>query len=143
MLPGPLKISKIEASNYLKGLMLLIRKDHRITETENILLMRIGKSLGFDPEFCEITINEILNNKFIEDTPPVFLQKELAIKFIRDGLAVIFSDNIMHPAEEKWLIATAEKNDIDITLFYEFKKEYSAQQQNIAKLEVDDLIVSQ
>jgi len=138
-----LKISKIDASSYLKGLMLLIRKDHKITETENILLMRIGKSLGFDPEFCERTINEILNNNFVEDTPPVFSDKDLAVKFIKDGLAVIFSDNEIHPAEENWLIATAEKNDIDIISFSELKKEYSIRQQSSPKLEVDDLIVSQ
>ncbi len=123
--------------------MLLIRKDHKITETENILLMRIGKSLGFDPEFCERTINEILNNNFVEDTPPVFSDKDLAVKFIKDGLAVIFSDNEIHPAEENWLIATAEKNDIDIISFSELKKEYSIRQQSSPKLEVDDLIVSQ
>ncbi|MBE2228917.1 MAG: hypothetical protein IAE93_16290 [Ignavibacteria bacterium] len=138
-----MKISKIDSSNYLKGLMLLIRKDHRITETENILLMRIGKSLGFDAEFCEKTINDILNNNFIEDTPPLFAEKELAVKFIKDGLAVIFSDNIIHPAEEEWLIATAVKNDIDLARFYEFKKEYAARQEKMARLEVDDLIVSQ
>jgi len=138
-----LKISKIDASSYLKGLMLLIRKDHKITETENILLMRIGKSLGFDPEFCERTINEILNNNFVEDTPPVFSDKDLAVKFIKYGLAVIFSDNEIHPAEENWLIATAEKNDIDIISFSELKKEYSIRQQSSPKLEVDDLIVSQ
>ena len=138
-----MKISKIDASNYLKGLMLLIRKDHKITETENILLMRIGKSLGFEPEFCERTINEILNNNFIEDTPPVFSEKDLAVKFIKDGLAVIFSDNIIHPAEENWLVATAEKNDIDIISFSELKKEYAKRHQVSPKLEVDDLIVSQ
>jgi hypothetical protein len=138
-----LKISKIDASNYLRGLMLLIRKDHKITETEIILLKRIGKSLGFESEFCENTINEILNNKFVEDTPPVFAEKELAVKFIKDGLAVIFSDNILHPAEENWLIATAEKNDIDVVRFYEFKKDYSNPKQKLVKLEVEDFIVSQ
>jgi hypothetical protein len=137
-----LKISKIDASNYLKGLMLLIRKDHKISESEYILLKRIGKSLGFEPEFCEKTINEILNNNFVEDTPPVFAEKELAVKFIKDGLAVIFSDNIIHPAEENWLIATAEKNDIDILRFYEFKNIYSNIDKQLVKLEVDDLIVS-
>lgn len=138
-----MKISKIDASNYLKGLMLLIRKDHKITETENILLKRIGKSLGFEAEFCETTINEILDNKFVEDTPPVFAEKELAVKFIKDGLAVIFSDNILHPAEENWLIATAEKNDIDLNRFYEFKKYYLNEEEKLVKLEVEDFIVSQ
>jgi len=143
MLPGPLKISKIEASNYLKGLMLLIRKDHRITETENILLMRIGKSLGFDPEFCENTIKDILNNKYVEDSPPVFSNKELAEKFIKDGLAVVFSDNNIHPEEENWLIAVAEKNGISKVTYFEYKNKYSGIDTMLAKLEVEDLIVSQ
>ena len=137
-----LKISKIEASNYLKGLMLLIRKDHMVTEAESILLMRIGKSLGFEPEFCEKTINEILNNNFVEDTPPLFADKEVAIKFIKDGLAVTLSDNILHPAEENWLIATAEKNDIDVLKYYELKNIYSNADKQFEKLEVDDIIVS-
>lgn len=137
-----LKISQIEAGKYLKGLMLLIRKDHEVTENEKTLLKRIGKSLGFEQEFCENTIDQILNNKYVEDTPPVFKEKDLAVKFIKDGLSVIFSDKRIHPAEEKWLIATAEKNDIDIISFYEFKKEYSNSGQISDKLEVDDFIVS-
>ncbi len=139
---NPLKISKIDAGNYLRGLMLLIRKDNRITETEDILLKRIGKSLGFEPEFCEKTINEILNNNFVEDTPPVFGDKELALKFIKDGLAVIFSDNIIHPEEENWLIATAGKNDIDVLKFYELKKIYSGKADNSIMLEADNFIVT-
>lgn len=142
MLDSPLKISKIDAGNYLKGLMLLIRKDHEVTEAEKSLLKRIGKSLGFEQEFCENTIDQILNNKFVEDTPPVFKEKELAVKFIKDGLAVIFSDDKIHPAEENWLIAAAEKNDIDIINFYELKKKYSIMCNNPLKLEVDDFIVS-
>lgn len=138
-----MKISIIDAGNYLRGLMLLIRKDHKITEAENLLLKRIGKSLGFESEFCERTINEILHNRFVEDTPPVFADKELAMKFIKDGLTVIYSDSILHPAEENWLIATAEKNDIDIFKYHELKKEYQRGKQNMIKLEVDDFIVSQ
>lgn len=142
MLNRPLEISKIDAGNYLKGLMLLIRKDHEITEAEKVLLKRIGKSLGFEQEFCENTIDQILNNKFVEDTPPVFSEKELALKFIKDGLAVVFSDNKIHPAEESWLISTAQNNDIDITTFHEFKKKYSNPDNSSDKLEVDDFIVS-
>lgn len=140
---NPLKISKLDASNYLKGLMLLIRKDKQVTESEYILLKRIGKSLGFEPEFCENTINEILINNYVEDTPPVFTDKELAVKFIKDGLTIVFSDNIIHPEEESWLIATAEKNDIDIIKFYEYKKIYSNADMRPAELEVDSFIVSQ
>lgn len=138
-----LTISVIDASNYLKGLMLLIRKDHRVTESERSLIMRIGKSLGFDREFCELTINEILDNKHIEDLPPKFSEKKLAEKFIKDGLAVIFSDNIIHPAEEEWLIAAAERNDMDISAYYKLKKAYTAIDAGFEKLEAEDLNVKQ
>lgn len=123
--------------------MLLIRKDRKITVTENLLLMRIGKSLGFDPEFCENTIKDILNNKYVDDSPPVFSNKELAEKFIKDGLAVVFSDNNIHPEEENWLIAVAEKNGIDKAAYFEYKNKYSGIDTMLAKLEVEDLIVSQ
>lgn len=123
--------------------MLLIRKDRKITDTENLLLMRIGKSLGFDREFCENTIKDILNNKYVEDSPPVFSNKELAEKFIKDGLAVVFSDNNIHPEEESWLIAVAEKNGIDKAAYLEYKNKYSGIDTMLAKLEVEDLIVSQ
>ncbi len=138
-----MKISKIDSSNYLKGLMLLIRKDHTITSSEFVLLMRIGKSLGFEPEFCERTINEILHNKFVEDTPPVFAEKELVGKFIRDGLTVIFSDNIIHQAEEDWLIATTQKNGIEVKEYHRIKESFLGSNRILQKLEVDDLIVSQ
>ena len=123
--------------------MLLIRKDRKITSAENLLLMRIGKSLGFDPEFCENTIKEILNNKYVEDSPPEFSNKELAEKFLKDGLAVVFSDNNIHPEEEKWLIAVAEKNGIDKVTYFENKNKYSGIDTNLAKLEVEDLVVNQ
>lgn len=123
--------------------MLLIRKDRKITDAENLLLMRIGKSLGFDPEFCENTIKDILINKYVEDSPPVFSNKELAEKFIKDGLAVVFSDNNIHPEEENWLIAVAEKNGISKVTYFEYKNKYSGIDTMLAKLEVEDLIVSQ
>ncbi len=47
----------------------------------------------------------------------------------------------MHQVEENWLIATAEKNDIDVSLYYEFKKNYSSKDEQLSRLEVDDLTV--
>ncbi len=102
-----------DASSYFKGLLLLIRKDHRVTEQENSLLMRIGKSLGFEKEFCESAIKEILRNKYIEDAPPEFSSQEVAVMFIRDGLALAFCDGRIDRKEEKWIRAVAARNRID------------------------------
>jgi hypothetical protein len=98
-----MKINVIDGSNYFKGLLLLIRKDRNIAESEIQLMKGIGKTLGFEREFCNNAIHEILENKHIVDVTPKFSTKDLAIKFIKDGLALAFSDNEFHPSEEDWL----------------------------------------
>ncbi|MGA9120737.1 MAG: hypothetical protein WB699_15335 [Bacteroidota bacterium] len=136
-----MNISILDASNYFKGVLLLIRKDRKITEPEVELVKHIGKSLGFEPEFCTNAINEILENRFIIDSPPVFSTKELALKFVKDGLAVAFSDNRLDPAEEQWLKETLENNGFDEEVFPRERKMASARQVFPEKLEVDDLTV--
>ncbi|MBI5476682.1 MAG: TerB family tellurite resistance protein [Ignavibacteriales bacterium] len=136
-----MEITVIDRSNYFKGLLLLIRKDSQITESEIQLMKRIGKTLGFDPEFCENAIDEILENKYIVDMPPEFSSKELAIKFIKDGLAIAFSDNAVHPSEAEWLKAAAEKNDLDLSWFHQVCVSAETGRQLPTHLEVDDLIV--
>ena len=60
-----MKITVIEGSNYFRGLLLLISKDRKLTEPEIILMKRIGKALGFEKDFCNDAIHEILENKFV------------------------------------------------------------------------------
>jgi len=136
-----MKITVIDASNYFKGLLLLIRKDHKITDMEIQVMKRIGKTLGFEPKFCDNAINEILKNKYIEDTAPEFTTKEIAMKFIKDGLALASSDVEVHHNEQKWLKATAEKNGLDINWFYREKEIAANRKQLPSHMEVDDLIV--
>ncbi len=107
-----MKIPIMDGVNYLKGLLLLIRKDRKVTDGEIRLMKRIGKALGFERTFCDNAIREILENNYIVDAPPAFSTKKLAVKFIIDGLALAFSDKEVHPAEEAWLRSTAEKNGL-------------------------------
>jgi len=107
-----MKIPLMDGVNYLKGLLLLIRKDSKITDGEIRLVKRIGNVLGFERKFCDNAIHEILENKHIEDAPPAFSTKKLAVKFIKDGLALAYSDKEVHPSEEAWLRSTAEKNGL-------------------------------
>ena len=136
-----MNISVIDASNYFKGLLLLIRKDRKITEPEIQLMKRIGKCLHFDPEFCNTAIDEILENRFIVDVPPEFSSRELAVKFIKDGLAIALVDNHLHPAEKEWLRATAEKNGLDEIWFGQELDNAVNRSQLPARMEVDDLNV--
>jgi hypothetical protein len=136
-----MKITVLEGSNYFKGLLLLIRKDHQIAEPEIDLMKRIGKKLGFEARFCDNAIHEILENKYIVDETPEFSTKALATKFIKDGLALASSDKGIHPSEEEWLRSTAEKNGIDLAWVRQETEKAAQRKQLPAHMEVDDLIV--
>ncbi len=102
-----MEISVLDGSAYFKGLLLLIRKDRRVTDPEVQMMKRVGKRLGFEEKFCETAIREILHNRFIDDTIPEFSSPELAKKFIHDGLSIAMADNEVHPTEALWLRKTA------------------------------------
>ncbi len=134
-------ISVLEASEYFRGLLLLIRKDLKTTQHEIDLVKRIGKSLGFAEEFCADAVSEILENPFIAEESPFFSTKELAIKFIRDGMSVTFADGEAHPREEQWLISVAEKNGLDLTILSEELEKAKAGKGYPDRLEAEDLVV--
>ncbi len=136
-----MEISVLDASSYFKGLLLLIRKDHKVTDTENALMARIGKQLGFEKEFCESAVNEILKNKYIEDSPPTFSSRQLAMMFIRDGLVLAFADGVMDYKEEKWLRSVVDKNSLSRHWFVEELVKASSHKKDTDHLEVDQLSV--
>lgn len=136
-----MKISIIDAGNYYRGLLLLIRKDRKVTHVETELMLRIGQKLGFERGFCENAIREILENQYITETPPEFSTKDLARKFVHDGLAIIFADGEVHPDEEHWLLSTAEKNGLDRE-FYLLARGSAMERWGMpARLEVDDMLI--
>ncbi len=137
-----MQIKVLDGSNYFRGLLLLIRKDHMITEPEIELMQRVGKALGFEKEFCNNAIREILENEHISDTPPEFSSTELAKKFIRDGLAFAFSDGPMHQLEEEWLRSTALKNQVDLLWFRNEILNQSTVPFSPIMLEVDGITVT-
>ena len=129
-----------EGSNYFRGLLLLIRKDHKVTDEEIAIMMRVGKSLGFAKSFCETAINDILDNKYILDKPPVFSQMEIAKKFITHGLIIGHCDHKIHVNEERWLQIIAEANEIDNGWFLREQQRIDhARETN--ELDFDDLVV--
>ena len=136
-----MNISVIDGSNYFKGLLLLVRKDMKVSDSEIQLMRHIGKKLGFEREFCENAIRDVLENKYLVEAVPEFSTKELAIKFIKDGLAMAFSDRQALPSEEEWLQSTAEKHGLDPEWFRQEYVRASNGRELPLKLEVDDLTV--
>ncbi len=108
----PIKISLADHSQYFKGLLLLIRKDHIVRDQEKQLMLHIGKIMGFEKEFCENSVNEILENDYIVDEHPQFSNREIAQCFIKDGLHLAMIDDHLDDAELEWLSTTAEQHHI-------------------------------
>jgi len=134
-------ITILDRSVYFKGLLLLIRKDHKITDSEIQLMKHIGKILGFEPSFCDNAIQNILENKYILDETPIFSSKEIATLFIKDGLYLASSDNEVHPLEEEWLKDIVMKNDLDLEWYHQQKLKIENYKSSGGKLEVEKLFV--
>jgi hypothetical protein len=135
------KITPIDASTYFKGLLLLIRKDGKVTDAERELMRRVGKSLGFEKEFCDNAIEEILENRFIVDAPPQFSTVELAKKFIKDGLTLASTDDEILTPEEEWLKSAAAKNGLSLEWFSQERRNVANTKGLDTNLEVDQLVV--
>ncbi|MBP1750630.1 MAG: hypothetical protein H6Q52_3169, partial [Deltaproteobacteria bacterium] len=114
--------SVIDRSLYYKGLMLLIRKDREICDEERKMMMHIGEALGFESSFCKDTVEDIMDNKFVNDSPPLFSEPWIALSFIRDGLRLSVSDGQTHKAELDWLEAVAENNGLSSLWAEEFER---------------------
>jgi hypothetical protein len=117
-------IELLDRSNYLRGLLILIRSDKVITESEKRMVLNCGASLGFERRFCETAINELLENEYILDTPPVFSNSELAECFLRDAIRVALADKTMHLFELQWLIDFAQSNGLPLERVDELIKFY-------------------
>jgi hypothetical protein len=137
-----MKISVKDGSEYFRGLLLLIRMDQRVTDSEASIMKRVGKALGFEREFCENAIEEILNNTFVADDPPRFSTRDLAIKFLSDALTLVSVDDGTLGSEESWLKSFAENNGLNLERFLREKENASRKRKDVyAPLEVEGLIV--
>jgi len=103
----------LDKSNYLKGLLIIARKDNQLAESEKNILKSIAEKLGFASDFYEETIKNLLVNEHINDEPIKFSNKKIASSFISDGIKLAFSDKKIHDAEISWLKATVVENSLD------------------------------
>ena len=119
-----MNIPVLDRSNYLKGLLIVARKDNQLFESEKKIIKSISDRLGFASDFYEETIRGLLSNKYISDDPVKFSDKKIAKSFISDGLKLAYSDDNIDGAELKWLKTTAQLNDIDSDWFSEMLEVY-------------------
>lgn len=107
----------LDKSNYLKGLLIIARKDNQLADSEKVILKNISDKLGFASDFFEETLKNLLVNEHITEEPIKFSDKEIARSFISDGLMLAFSDKKIHELEIQWLKSVCIENDIDLIWF--------------------------
>jgi uncharacterized tellurite resistance protein B-like protein len=102
-----------DKSNYLKGLLIVAKKDKQLADSEKKIIRGIGEKLGFAPDFYEDVLKDLLSNEYILEDPIKFSNLKIAKSFIDDGLKLAYSDHKISEVEINWLRETAKHNDID------------------------------
>jgi hypothetical protein len=111
------KIQVQDRSNYLKGLLIIARRDNVLTESEGKIIRSIANKLGFSSDFYEETLKNLLANEYLTEEPIKFSDEEISRSFIIDGLRLAHSDNDLDECELRWLKLTAKENNIDMKWF--------------------------
>ena len=107
-----IEISNLDKSNYLKGLLIVAKKDNQLAQQEKKIIRHCAEKLGFARDFYEDTLKELLENKYISEEPIIFSDKKIAESFIMEGLNLAHSDNSIDNAEIDWLRSVAIKNNL-------------------------------
>ncbi len=102
-----------DKSNYLKGLLIIARKDNQLAETEKKIIRDIALRLGFATDFYEEVLKSLLANKYILEDPIIFSDLKIAKSFISDGLKLAYSVEVLAENKFEWLKQVALVNHIE------------------------------
>ncbi len=129
-----------DKSSYLKGLLIIAKKDKVLAEAEESIIRQLAKKLGFSESFYKETLQSLLSNEYLSEDPLKFSDEKLSHSFIIDGLMLAYSDNVFDEREIDWLRQTAELNNIKLQWFQDKAKE--VQRNSIADVNTEFAIYS-
>ena len=129
-----------DKSSYLKGLLIIAKKDKVLAEAEERIIRQLAKKLGFSESFYEETLQSLLSNEYLSEDPLKFSDEKLSHSFIIDGLMLAYSDNVFDEREIDWLRQTAELNNIKLQWFQDKAKE--VQRNSIADVNTEFALYS-
>jgi hypothetical protein len=104
-----------DKSDFLKGLLVLAKKDRNLSLEERSILKNAGNKYGFASEFIEESLFHLLQNRHLSEEPIKFSDNEMARDFISEGLKLAFCDNENPSSELSWLKQVAEINQVELT----------------------------
>ena len=108
-----MNIPLMDRSNYLKGLLITARLDKELSSKEKEMLKTISEKLGFASDFFDETIKNLLTNKYIDTSPIIFSNKDIATSFLTDAISLAFINNIITREEIEWLKSVAIVNGLN------------------------------
>ena len=112
-----MNIPLMDKSSYLRGLLILAKKDNHISPLEKTIIYKAGIRLGFSSEFCTESLKTLFQNKCLCDDPIKFINYKVAKSFISDGLTLASAGKLISPSQLRWLIKSAEINGINVAWF--------------------------
>lgn len=113
-----MQIPLVDKSTYLKGLLILARKDRRISEEDKKFIISAAEFLGFSSDFYMEVLETFLVNKHIKNDPVEFRDGIIARHFISDAITLACLNNGISKAELEWLVETAKTNFVNDDWFY-------------------------
>ncbi len=128
-------INVLDKSKYLKGLLVLSRKDNYLSKKEREILKQVGKSLGFEKRFIESAINDLMVNEYLTEEPPKFSGKFVAESFIKNGVLLAISDGKLDKREIEFLWNVALINNISKEEFQKILTDFNTLENNQAILD--------
>jgi hypothetical protein len=108
-----MKMTLLDKSECYRAFLLLIRQDRSITTHEREVLLKIGRLLDLDPRFSGTSIDDVLENRFINTEPPQFSRLEFAESFLKDAIRIASADDQFHQSEFEWILSIAVRNGLD------------------------------
>ncbi|MBX2976478.1 MAG: TerB family tellurite resistance protein [Ignavibacteriaceae bacterium] len=126
----------LDKSEYLKGLLILARKNNSLDEKEKTVIRNVANRLGFSKDFYEDTLKYLMSNKYITEEPIKFSNPSIAKLFIKDGLELAYSDNELCEKELNWLKSIAKANQLAVDWLMESITEFENYRESYTKVPV-------
>jgi hypothetical protein len=113
-----MRINPLDTSNYFRGLLVLVSREKQINQRERTLLKKIGRFLGFNQDFMDSAIDDLIKNKYVKTEAPLFSNCEVAELFLKDGIKLAFANDTLTIKQIEWLITIAIRNRISKQWFF-------------------------
>lgn len=117
------EITLKDKGEFLRGFLVLVKRNRNITEADKRMTMVIGKYFGFAEDFCLEAINELMENNCISEEPPIFSNEIIAEYFLKETSMIFEQFRPLELSEKKWLLKTAITNKTNYVIpgFYTVK----------------------